>query len=216
MSLLKCLFQQLCSTKLLLCQLQTVARANSTFLEFPAAGAEVQLRMAESRTGEAIEDLENLCQSIEAAISKTPEHVESQLHTAGATTEQIIAALIPDRQRAVWLAELSRIVGDSAVESCEERTEGLQPGGQAEAVDESHRGFNERECLCDQLKIGPPPNAGAHATGGAVGCIHGCGQQFCSASCRRKQVKSHNRVCSAIARKALLKRIGIAADDELF
>lgn len=49
-----------------------------------------------------------------------------------------------------------------------------------------------------------------------VSCIHGCGWQFCSATCRKRCAHSHSLKCAALVRKKVLKSIGLLPDPDLF
>lgn len=63
-----------------------------------------------------------------------------------------------------------------------------------------------------------PACGGCRERAGAqpVPCIHACGVLFCSATCRRKAARVHRGACGALAKRALLKRLGLGGSEELF
>lgn len=57
------------------------------------------------------------------------------------------------------------------------------------------------------------PNASAD-----VACIRGedCPARYCSARCRRSHARRHRPECEVVKRQEVLKRVGLAAPEELF
>lgn len=164
--------------------------------------------MEKQNSAQIVASLESLCKSLQEAMSTNPAEVEPELARAGVTVEQIIKDAVPNDERESWLAELNHLTGGS----------GAEKSGSVEGHERSNAG-TEADCFCDQVRKNMDETSRTDADSrqmGYVECIHGCGKRFCSATCRKKQIRGHSRVCSSIARKALLRRIGITGDDELF
>lgn len=148
--------------------------------------------------------LESLSESIQDAMAKTPAEVETELDRAGATVQQVISRAVPESEREAWLAELQGITSGARATKA-----GSSAGPERGSV-----GVTEKKCCCDDVRNGTKERDGEELP--FVECIHGCGLRFCTATCRKKQLRGHCRACPAIAKKALLRRMGITSDAELF
>lgn len=170
--------------------------------------------MNSSEADSLISALESLCARVQNVAEKQPENVESELEAAMAIAGAAISKAMPGEEKAPWLAELDEIQESKSKSTPAGSTRPDKAGSSAKQP-EGHEGAATPQstsiCRCDGL-----PTIGAGDANRGVPCIHGCRQRFCSAACRRQKAREHRERCDALVKKALLKRVGLGGDEELF
>lgn len=150
-----------------------------------------------SDTDWMISALEGICAGLENSGNKSEGQIEVELKAAAAAAEAIIERSVPQTERNVWRSALH--------DACESEPVANPPSeGNGTAKQNAPQCAN----CCTPLT--------AENTQIAAPCIHGCSAQFCTATCRRRGAREHRKQCTAIERKALLKKIGLTCDEDLF
>lgn len=147
-------------------------------------------KFGDDELSDAINCLQALVSGLQLSVERDPENLDDALAGVAHTTSKVISSALPPAHRDKWLAEMETIT------SVKQKTRDIPPRGQ-----ESH------ECCC-QKEFAPHK---------FVTCYHGCDTRFCSASCRKKMAREHAKVCAALSRKRLLRKMGLpVANDEMF
>lgn len=139
---------------------------------------------------------------MQTAAEKHPDRVDTELTAAMGTASDVISQAIPEGEQHKWLQELENLKSDQ--HNTGNNAADKASAGQQAGIDNVWS--SDINCRCDSMQPGED----------GVMCIHGCERRFCSATCRKKQAREHRTVCDALVRKALLKKIGLMRDPELF
>lgn len=172
--------------------------------------------MGDTDVTKLIASLEGLCKTIQKAAEEEPTQVETELERATTATEQVILNALPVDERGVWLDELSSITHGVETLKGSAGNDAVKPVGISEVSDSPvSDGSSSDACRCALLRQ-EFTDSSAHGFPTGVTCIHGCGYLFCSATCRKKQVRQHASKCPAITKKKVLRAMGLAGDGDFF
>lgn len=146
--------------------------------------------------------LEAIADNVKEATTKDQDNLDEKLDEAIATTSKIIQKVLPSGAQSEWLSDLSTI------------TQTHQPHTKP-----SSAMSNDVNLLDDDSTCNCPAPLSSFPSGTdskSVQCLHECGVYFCSATCRKRGMKTHRKACTALARKKIMSQIGLSVQPELF
>lgn len=179
-------------------------------------GVDAVGKMGDPDLTKLIASLEGLSKKIQEAAEKEPGQVETELESATTTAEQVIFNALPVEERGVWLDELGILTQRDERLKASSSDDAVRPVEISKVSDSSVPDVSSNvACRCALLRQ-ERTDTSAHDFVTGVTCIHGCGYRFCSATCRKKQIRPHSSKCPAIAKKKVLRAMGLTGDGEFF
>lgn len=155
-----------------------------------------------------IEAAERAADTLEASIAKS-KNTKPDLDSAVSAAANLVKSL-PASEQAEWSSRLGNAL------QADENHVAAYNDKPPNAEEKSKPCSSQADTCCECGKRQEEVCENQESTMKWVECPRQCGAKFCGQACKRKGLKNHSLSCVELRRRAIMKKIGVGEQEEVF